>query len=483
VTDLYETQLTATAPSIEAVAALPPKASWGAEARALMVLATPLVLTQLAQMAIGTTDLLLLGHYSETALAAAAMGNTFFFFAWMVGGGPAAAVSPMIAQLIGARPRTRGGVRASLRMGLWSVVITWAFMAPVMLSAGPLLSLIGEDPELAKMAGRFTAILVAGLPFSLGYLVLRNFATALGRPTSSMWVMVATIAVNALGGWILIFGHFGAPRLGIVGSALATACSALFSFAAMVLVIQLDPKLRVYRMFRRFSRPVTPRLAEVFRLGLPIGMTMIFEGMLFNAMTLLMGRFGTTALAAHQIAINVPSITFMVPLGIGMASCVRVGVAVGAGDLAGARRAGQTAFAIAIIFGVICAVILAAFSPQIAGLYFGGRSARDTAVIGLAALFLKAAAAFQVVDAVQVVGAQSLRGLKDARMPMLLAGGSYWLIGAPICFALALGLHLQGLGIWIGFVVSLTAAAIAMSLRFWLLTHPRRGGGRVLGAA
>jgi MATE family multidrug resistance protein len=205
-------------------------------------------------------------------------------------------------------------------------------------------------------------------------------------------------------------------------------------------------------------------------------MTMIFEGMLFNAMTLLMGRFGTTALAAHQIAINVPSITFMVPLGIGMASCVRVGVAVGAGDMAGARRAGQTAFAIAIIFGVVCAAILAAFSPQIAGLYFGGRSARDTAVIAMAALFLKAAAAFQVVDAVQVVGAQSLRGLKDARMPMLLAGGSYWLIGAPVCFALALGLHLQGLGIWIGFVVSLTAAAVAMSLRFWQLTHPAGRG-------
>lgn len=470
-TDLYETNLTAAGPPAGARATTAPRGSWTAEARALMVLAAPLVLTQLAQMAIGTTDLLLLGRYSETALAAAAMGNTIFFFAWMVGGGPAAAVSPMIAQLIGARPRTRGGVRASLRMGLWSVIITWVLMAPVMLSAGPLLTAIGEDRELARMAGRFTSILVAGLPFSLGYLVLRNFATALGRPTASMWVMVATIAVNALAGWTLIFGHFGAPRLGIVGSAMATASSALFSFVAMVVVIQLDPKLRVYRMFRRFTRPVTPRLAEVFRLGLPIGMTMIFEGMLFNAMTLLMGRFGTTSLAAHQIAINVPSITFMVPLGIGMASTVRVGVAAGAGDLAGARRAGLTAFAIATAFGLICAAILGAFSSQIAGLYLGGRSARDTAVIALAALFLKGAAAFQVMDAIQVVGAQSLRGLKDARMPMLLAGGSYWLIGAPTCFALALAFHLRGLGIWIGFVVSLTAAALAMSLRFWRLTR------------
>jgi MATE family multidrug resistance protein len=475
VTDLFETNLTAAAPRPERPRATRARLSWRAEAVALMALAAPLVLTQLAQMAIGTTDLLLLGRYSETALAAAAMGNTIFFFAWMVGGGPAAAVSPMIAQLVGARPRTRGGVRASLRMGLWSVIITWAVMAPVMLSAGPILSAVGEDPQLARMAGQFTSILVAGLPFSLGYLVLRNFATALGRPTASLWVMVAAIAVNALAGWTLIFGHFGAPRLGIVGSALATSGSAMFSFLAMVALIHLDPKLRAYRMFRRFTRPVSPKLAEVFRLGLPIGMTMIFEGMLFNAMTLLMGRFGTNALAAHQIAINVPSITFMVPLGIGMASNVRVGMAVGAGDLAGARRAGLTAFTIAVIFGLLCAVVIAAFGPQIAGLYLGGRGPHDAAVIALAAVFLQAAAAFQVVDAVQVVGAQSLRGLKDASMPMLLAGGSYWVIGAPVCVFLAIGLHLQGLGIWIGFVISLTAAAIAMSLRFWRLTQPRRG--------
>jgi MATE family multidrug resistance protein len=477
VTDVIETCRTTAAPQPRA------RVTWRMEARALLILATPLVLTQLAQMAIGTTDLLLLGRYSETALAAAAIGNTIFYFAWMVGGGPAAAVSPMIAQLIGARPRSRGGVRHSVRMGLWSVVISVAIMAPVMLSARPILLAIGEDPELARLAGRFTSILVLGLPFSLGYLVLRNFATALGRPAGALWVMVAAILVNALAGWTLIFGHFGAPRLGIAGSAMATAGSAAFSFLAMLGIIHVDPKLRTYRMLRRFARPVNAKLAEVFRLGLPIGMTMIFEGMLFNAMTLLMGRFGTATLAAHQIALNVPSITFMVPLGIGMASTVRVGLAAGAGDRAGARQAGLVAGAICIGFALVCAAVIGLFGGQIAGLYLGGRNARDTAVIALAAVFLQAAAAFQVFDAVQVVGAQALRGLKDARMPMLLAGGSYWLIGAPVCVVLSVGLHMRGLGVWIGFVVSLGAAAIAMSARFWRLTSPVHSPLRETAAA
>jgi MATE family multidrug resistance protein len=284
--------------------------------------------------------------------------------------------------------------------------------------------------------------------------------------------MLAAIGVNALVGWTLIFGHFGAPRLGIVGSALSTSGSAMFSFAAMLAYIQLDPKLRVYRVLRRFHRPVALKLGEVFRLGLPIGMTMIFEGMLFNSMTLLMGRFGTTALAAHQIALNAPSITFMVPLGIGMASTVRVGMAIGAGDLGGARQAGLVAFGIAVGFALVCAGVIAAWGPQIAGLYLGGRSAQDAAVIALTATFLKAAAAFQVFDAVQVVGALSLRGLKDARMPMILAGGAYWLVGAPVCLVWALVLHMQGVGVWIGFVVSLAVAAVLMSVRFWRLTAP-----------
>jgi MATE family multidrug resistance protein len=217
-------------------------------------------------------------------------------------------------------------------MGLWAVVAIALVAMPIMWSAGPILLFLRQEPELARGAGHFVGLLSLGLPFSLGFMVLRSFATALGHPRAGLWVMGATIAFNALAGWTLIFGHFGAPRLGIIGSGLATSASSVFGFLAMLAIIHADRRLRVYRVSRRFARPAAAKLSEVFRLGLPIGAAMLFETMLFSGMTLLMGTFGATSLAAHQIALNFSSITFMVPLGVGMASIVRVGLAKGRGD-------------------------------------------------------------------------------------------------------------------------------------------------------
>jgi MATE family multidrug resistance protein len=211
------------------------------------------------------------------------------------------------------------------------------------------------------------------------------------------------------------------------------------------------------------------KLKEIFRLGLPIGLTMMFEAMMFNIMTLVMGAFGANALAAHQVALNVASITFMVPLGVAMAATVRVGLAAGAEDWPGVRRAGFTAMGLAAAFISLCGLIMATCGHQIAGLYFSSGSADDRAVIALAVVFLRVGAAFQVFDALQVVGALCLRGLKDARAPMVLAAASYWLAGAPMSLFLAFVLHLQGLGIWIGLAFGLFVAAVSMVSRFnWL---------------
>jgi MATE family multidrug resistance protein len=199
---------------------------------------------------------------------------------------------------------------------------------------------------------------------------------------------------------------------------------------------------------------------------------MMFEAMLFNCMTILMGTFGAATLAAHQIALNVPSVTFMVPLGVAMAATIRVGKASGAGDQPGVRRAGFTAMAMATVFMGLCGVVLALFPATIAKLYFDPRAVGAAEVIGLAVVYLRVAAAFQIFDALQVVGALSLRGLKDARVPLVLAGVSYWLVGAPICIGLGVGLHMRGLGVWIGLALALAAAAAAMSARFYWLSRP-----------
>ena len=448
-----------------------PETSWREEVRATIALALPLIFTQLAQMAISTTDIVLLGRFSRGALAAAAIGNTVYYFAWFIGGGPGTAVAPMVAHLIGARRVHTSPVRAALRMGLWSVLLLSLPMIAVLWQTRPILLALGQDPQVAADAGRFVAILALGLPFSLALLVLRNFAAAVGRPKAGLWVVLSMIGFNALAGYVLIFGHFGAPRLGIVGSGLATAGSAVFGLVAMLVTFRFTPDLRAFRIFRRSGRLVRAKLAEVFRLGMPIGLTKIFEATLFSAMTLVMGTFGTAAVAAHQIAMNVVSVTFMVPLGLGMAAIVRVGLAAGAGDTPAARRAGLSAMILSVVFISVCAVAMFVGGPQIAVAYLGGAARGDGEVIAMAALFLKVGAAFQIFDALQVVGALSLRGLKDARMPMILAAGAYWLVGAPICLVWGITLHMRGLGVWIGLAIGLAAAAVAMTVRFHLLTR------------
>ncbi|MFZ5670515.1 MAG: MATE family efflux transporter [Pseudomonadota bacterium] len=448
------------------------RSAWTEEARALVALAAPLALAQLAQMAIMTTDVVLLGRLGRSELASAAIGNTVYYFAWLIANGPSAAVSPVIAQILGARPKEKAAVRATVRMGLWIALIVSAPLIGFMLNAERILLHLGQDPELAKGAGVFVAMLCFGLPFTIGFQVLRNFTAALGKPGASLWVMTSAIVFNGVAGWGLIFGHFGLPKLGLMGSGLATAGSAVFSFVAMLAVIWLTPQLRAHRIFRRFFRPVPAKLRELTRLGMPIGMAMIFEAMLFNTMTLVMGTFGAVAVAAHQIALNFASITFMVPLGVAMAATVRVGLAAGRGDAEGARRAGFTAMGLATGFISLCALAMILFGRQIAGLYLGGGHDGDLEVIEQAALFLLVAAAFQVFDALQVVGALALRGLKDAKAPMVIAGVSYWLAGAPVCILLGVGLKMQGLGVWIGLAFGLAVAAAAMCWRFHRITRP-----------
>src|SRR3984885_1735731 len=237
--------------------------AWFEEARELLKLAAPLVLTQLSQMAIMTTDVVMLGRLGKTELAAAALGNTIFFFTWLVGAGPTAAVAPTIAHILGASPRGRAGVRNAVRMGFWAMLIISVPLVSLLLFTRPILLSLGQSPELAAGAGRFTAALCWGLPFSLGYQVLRNFSTALSRPRASLYVMGTAIFFNAAGDYGLIFGHFGLPRLELVGSGISSACSFAFSFLAMAAVVKLMPALNKFRIFRRFHRPHWKQLSEL----------------------------------------------------------------------------------------------------------------------------------------------------------------------------------------------------------------------------
>lgn len=448
---------------------------WWLEGRELLRLAVPLAATQLAQMTILATDTVMLGHYSKEALAAGALGNTVYFLVWLLGSGMPFAVSPVIAHVQGrhsarAKPCDRREVRIAVRMGLWSVAIVSLPLLALLLFTRPILLALGQEPDLAAGAAQFITGILWGLPFALAFQVLRSFSTALSRPTAPLVVMAIAILWNAAFDYALIFGHFGFPKLGLFGAGLASASSNIFSFAAMLAVCLGLPALKRYHILHRFVHPQWRSFAELFRLGLPIGITMVFEVALFNGAALVMGTFGLAALAAHQIAITIPSLTFMIPLGIGLAATVRVGLAAGAGDPIAARRAGFTAIAMAAVFMSAMAVVLLLWPREIASLWLPDNES-NADVLLLAVSFLHIAAAFQLVDGIQVAASMSLRGIKDTQGPMWLAGASYWLAGAPVGLVLAYWFKMQGFGVWLGLAFGLLVAAVTLTARFALLSR------------
>jgi MATE family multidrug resistance protein len=448
--------------------------AWLLEGRELLRLAVPMAATQLAQMAILATDTVMLGHYSKEALAGGALGNVIYFMIWLLGSGMPMAVSPVIAHVQGRhatsiKSRDQREVRIAVRMGLWSVVLSSLPLLSFLIFTHPLLLFFRQEPGLAADAATFVSALAFGLPFALGFQVLRSFSTALSRAVPPMVVMALAILWNAGFDYALIFGHFGFPEMGLYGAGIASASSNIFSFVAMLAICLTVPALKRYRILHRLKHAQWTCFAELFRLGLPIGITMLFEVALFNGAALVMGTFGLASLAAHQIAITIPSLTFMVPLGIGQAATVRVGLAAGAGDGVAARRAGFTAIAMAAAFMCVMALMLLLWPRPIATLWLPDIPA-NADVLAFAVSFLHVAAAFQLVDGMQVTASLSLRGLKDARGPMWLAGASYWLAGAPAGLALAYWGQLQGFGIWLGLAFGLLVAAITLTTRFVLLS-------------
>ena len=441
--------------------------AWLLEARELLRLAVPMAATQLAQMVILATDTIMLGHFSNRALAAAALGNTIYFMCWLLGSGLPMAVSPVIAHVQGAhiagtKQRDQREVRIAVRMGLWSVALISLPLLAVLIFTRPILTALGQEPMLASDAAIFMSGLAWGLPFAMAFQVLRSFSTALSRAVPPLVVMGAAVLWNAGFDYALIFGHFGFPKMGLYGAGLASASSNIFSFVAMLAVCLAVPALKRYRILHRLWQWHRQSFAELFRLGLPIGITMVFEVALFNGAALAMGVIGLSSLAAHQIAITIPSLTFMIPLGIGLAATVRVGMAAGAGDAIAARRAGFTAIGMAALFMCCAALVLLLWPREIASLWLPDIP-ENADVLALAVSFLAVAAAFQLVDGIQVAASMSLRGLKDARGPM-------WLAGAPMCLILAFPLGLKGFGIWLGLAFGLLVAAVTLTARFAILS-------------
>ncbi|MBC8129466.1 MAG: MATE family efflux transporter [Rhizobiaceae bacterium] len=438
--------------------------SWMSHLSATLALGLPLVGAQLLQMSIHVTDTVMIGQLGAAELAAAVLASQAFFLVWMFGAGFAQAVMPVAAAAQG-RGDLRG-VRRSVRMGLWVVTLYGALAMVPLWQLETILLALGQEARTAALAGAFMRVLQWAMFPALVIAGLRSYLSVVGRASVVLWVTLAAALLTALLNYVLIFGHFGLPALGMAGSAVASVGANGAGAAIMVVYTARRHDLAAYELYVRFWRPDWPAFLEVLRLGWPISTTIIAEVGLFAASSVMMGWLGTIPLAAHGIALQLASIAFMVPLGLAQAGTVRVGLAHGRGATADLGRAAHTVLALGILVSLAAALMFWIVPSGLIGLYLGDGDPNAAAVLAIGVPLLAVGAAFQIVDGLQVVASGLLRGLADTRMPMIIAVLSYWGLGMPAAYVLAFPLGFDGPGVWWGLALGLFASAVLMTWRF-----------------
>jgi multidrug resistance protein, MATE family len=426
------------------------------ELRATLVLAVPVVLVQLGFMTMGVVDTLMVGRVSARVLAAVALGNLYFFNVTIFATGSLMALDPIVAQAAGAGESE--SIARALQRGLIVAAGFCVFCALLIAPAPSVLSALHQPPEIIGDAAAYLRISLAGLLPYLVFVVFRQSLQATHRVAPIVWTMIVANLTNAAFNWVFVYGHLGSPALGVSGSAIATAISRWLML--LLLLAGAWRELRPLMFPIRDEVAAWAPLSRMLRVGLPIGAQQALEAAAFGAIGLLMGVLGTTEMAAHQVAITLAAFTFMVPLGVGSASAVRVGRAIGAADMPRARAAIRASYLCGVGFMTITAIAFVA-APRLLAEAFTG----DARVITLASALIPIAGVFQVFDGGQAVGAGVLRGAGDTKAPLVTMLTSYWLIGVPVSAYLGFRTSLRAAGLWWGFVVSLAGVAIFLFLR------------------
>ena len=446
--------------------------------KAILVLGLPLIGGHIGQIAIHMTDTLMLGWYSVEALAAVVLASSLFFVLFIVGSGFAWAVMPMVAAA--AEESDDAQIRRVTRMGMWLAVLFGLLVLPLMWWSGPIFIAMSQEPELSYEAQRYLRIAGVGVLPALGVMILKSYLAALERTGIVLWITLIGALTNAALNYALIFGNFGAPELGIQGAAIASVSVNMVSLA--ILVPYGKRAFPEHALFQRIWRPDWAAFGKVFQLGWPIGLTNLAESGLFAASAIMMGWLGTYPLAAHGIALQIASATFMVHMGLSNAATVRAGRALGRKDLDHLARGGIASIALSVLFSVVTVVLFLVIPETLIGAFIDPFDPDRPQIVAVGVTLLAVAAAFQLVDGLQVMALGLLRGVQDARVPMILASISYWVVGLPASYLLGFTLGLDGVGVWIGLVIGLALASVALVWRFWGVSLPRltaNGGTRV----
>jgi len=438
------------------------------EARATLLLAVPIIIGQLGQMAMGVTDSVMIGRAGTVPLAASSFGVGIFNIFFIIGIGLLTPVAVFASRARGAGRHDEAG--EFLRHGLLLALGSGVVEVVVILFLGLHLEWFRQQPEVVAAVNPFFLLLGVSLVPSLVYLALRQFAESMGRPWLPMVVILAGVLLNILLNWIFIYGHLGAPRLGLTGAGISTLISRSLGSFVIFTWLRLDPKMRA-AWPRRWLAPFSwERVRRMLSVGLPASGALLFEGGAFAMATVMMGWLGAVSLAAHQIAISCAAMTFMVALGLSMAVGMRVSAAVGAGEHARLRPIWFGGTLMGLVFSASMTAVFLVGGHTIASWFIGDRQ-----VVSVASVLLAVAAVFQVFDGGQVINSAALRGLTDVRVPAAITFVAYWVIALPLGYALGVRGGFGPSGIWTGLAAGLAAAAVLLGARFLRLTRPAPG--------
>ncbi|WP_337958150.1 MATE family efflux transporter [Ketogulonicigenium vulgare] len=436
---------------------------------AVLTLGVPLIASNLAQMVINLTDTIILGWYDVQALAAVTLAHALYSLLYLFGAGFAWAVMPLVAEAAVQGNDTR--VRRVTRMGIW-LSLGFATLAaiPMLLSEALLLS-IGQDPSISALAQDYLQVIFIALFAALLIACMRSFLAALGHTAVVFWATVFVAILNGVLVYLLVFGHFGFPELGILGAAVGTTIAQITGLA--ILCIYAVRKLPEYHLFQRFWRPDPQAMVEVTRVGLPIGLTSLAEGGLFSATAILMGWIGTAELAAHGIALQIAALVFMLYMGLSQAATILAGRAYGQRDPQALRRVALASGSVAACILVAGVAIFVIFRMPLVSVFLDQSDANYAHVLQIGMALLLMAALFQALDAAQVMALGLLRAVQDTTVPMLMAVVSYWGVGFPLSLAIGIWWGGGAVGVWVGLVAGLGVASVLMIYRFWrgLVTH------------
>ena len=428
-------------------------------------LAVPLVFGQLSAIGMTVIDAMLAGHLDAHTLGAVAIGASVWTLAIVVAIGVMMALPPSIAQLSGAG--RKDAIAPLFRQALWLALMLGVLLGGAIRFGGAtLVAGIGIDPLLVRDVIRFLHAIAFGAPALTWFFALRGLSEGLGMTRPTMYFSLVGLLLLGPIGYVLMYGALGIPHMGAQGSGLATAIVLWLQAIAFSIYVARRRHYRDLHLFARFEKPDMRAFAMLLHIGVPMGITLLMEAGLFVTVALAVGTLGTDVVAGHQVAVNVASVAFMVPLGLAMATTVRVGHAVGRGDAQNVRDAGLVGIALTLVTQSVSSGLMLLLPHRIAALYTS-----DPTVIALAAQLLVLAGVFQFSDGIQVAANGALRGLKDTRIPMFITMFAYWCVGMPIGWWLAFPQGLGARGMWMGLIAGLSMAAILLSRRFWKLAR------------